>query len=186
MEVWKTISGFPNYEVSNLGNVKSKDRVVTRRGNRVHIKGVLLKATKNNNGYYRVTLYGGSRQKHKQFFVHRLVAESFVDNPLGFPCVNHKDENKCNNNANNLEWCTAKYNSNYGTAIKRRVMHQDWKSIADKQSISVNQYTRTGQFIKTYHSMMDAERDGFAASGVSRCCKGKLKSYKGYLWGYAK
>ena len=72
----------------------------------------------------------GSRTKYKRVnlcingvghkkTIHRLVAEAFIPNPNNYPCINHKDENKENNNANNLEWCTYKYNSNYGTCRER-------------------------------------------------------------------
>ena len=184
MEEWKTINGFENYEVSNYGNVRSKDRIAIRRGYKARIKGQYLKKTVSH-GYPRVTLYKGDRHTFKQIFVHRLVAEHFIDNPNNLPYVNHKDENGTNNHVDNLEWCTAKYNSNYGTAIERRVKHQDWASIAEKQSIPVIRISKDGSEIVRYKSMMDADRTGFKVSGVSRCCGGYLKTYKGYIWKYA-
>ena len=185
MEVWKTVDGFENYEVSNLGNIRSKDRIVTRKGYSARLKGALLK-TNLCNGYPRVALYTGNRKSVKQFLVHRLVAAAFIPNPDNLPYVNHKDENKSNNRADNLEWCTAKYNSNYGTAIKRRVEHQDWQNIAEKQAIPIIQRDMQGNEVARYKSMMDAEKTTcFKSSGISKACNGRLKSYKGFLWEYA-
>ena len=164
-----------------MGNVRSNDRVVIRRGARVVLKGFCLKQHEKG-GYYNVTLYGGTRNAHKQIAVHRLVADAFVANPCNYPYVNHKDENKRNNRADNLEWCTAKYNSNYGTAITRRVLHQDWESIADKQSIPVECCDLNGNVVKTYKSMMECKKYGFNPASVSRCCSGSLKTYKGFVW----
>ena len=70
-----------------------------------------------NNGYKRVTLFKNG--KSKNISIHRLVAIAFIPNPNDLPQVNHKDENKLNNNVDNLEWCSSKYNANYGTRIKR-------------------------------------------------------------------
>lgn len=99
MEIWKTITDYPNYQVSNYGNVKNI------RFNRI------LKCTITPYGYKVCSL--GKNKFYKPYFVHRLVASAFVDNPNNYPCVNHKDENKLNNNSNNLEWCTQTYNHNY-------------------------------------------------------------------------
>ena len=182
VEEWRTVQDFPNYEVSNFGNVRSKDRVSMRRGVPARIKGELL-LPQDIGGYKRVTLYGGTRKAHKQFQVHRLVAQAFIPNPYGKPCINHKDENRANNHVSNLEWCTHKYNSNYGTAIRRRVSHQDWDSIAEKQAIAVEQIDMNGNIVKVWPSMMDCERQSeFRSSGISRCCSGYLKTYKGYVW----
>ena len=183
-EIWKPIPDNPRYEVSNYGCVRSVDRYVVKNGNKQLVKGQLLKQT-SINGYKRVTIYYGNRDAKKQIFVHRLVAECFIDNPNKYPYVNHKDENKTNNNADNLEWCTAKYNSNYGTAIERRVKNQNWDSIADKQSKPIIQKDLKGKVIKTYKSMMDAERQGYRSSGISKCCNGYLKTYRGYRWNLA-
>ena len=182
VEEWKRIDGFPNYEVSSFGRVRSVDRKSVRRGSNAALKGVELKQAVVN-GYRRVTLYRGDREHHSQIFVHRLVAKAFIPNPNGFPCVNHIDENPGNNCVWNLEWCTHKYNSNYGTAIKRRVAHQDWESIAEKQAMPVAQYTMQGMLVKTWPSMMECERQtDYKCSGIARCCSGTRKSYRGYIW----
>ena len=183
VEIWKTVPDFPNYEVSNFGDVRSKDRISERMGNDARLKGMPLKTKIVNGGYHRTTLYSGNRKAHKQFMVHRLVAMLFIPNPDNLPCVNHKDENPENNHVDNLEWCTYKYNSNYGTAIERRVKHQDWESIASKQATPVIQCEKDGTPIKTWHSMMECERQtGMKCCGISLACQGKLKTYKGYVW----
>lgn len=106
-EIWKDIKGYKDkYQVSNLGNVKSLNY------NQTH-KEKLLKLFQNTNGYYQIDLW--KNNKGKKCLVHRLVAETFIDNPNNYPIINHKDENPLNNCAENLEWCDAKYNCNYGT-----------------------------------------------------------------------
>ena len=180
-EIWKPIQDNPRYEVSNCGYVRSVDRYIERNGSKQLVRGQMLKQT-SINGYMRVTIYYGKRNVKRQVFVHRLVAECFIDNPNKYPYINHKDEDKSNNHVNNLEWCTAKYNSNYGTSIERRVKNQNWDSIADKQSKPIVQIDLQGNVIKTYKSMMDAERHGYRSSGISKCCNGYLKTYRGYKW----
>ena len=182
IEEWRTVPDCPNYEVSSFGNVRSKDRIAIRNGVPARIKGQMLKP-KIDRGYQIVTLYLGNREAHIQIGIHRLVAKAFIPNPNNYPCVNHKDEIKANNHMDNLEWCTYKYNSNYGTAIERRVLHQDWDSIARKQAIQVEQLDKDGNVIKVWPSMIECERQtGMRAVSISRCCGGYLKTYRGYKW----
>lgn len=114
-EEWRDIQGFPNYQISNLGNVKSKERYTKARGNKIiHRKERLLKIQTDHKGYKYVRLYNSNGFKAKK--VHRLVAETFIENPNNLPQVNHKDGDKTNNCINNLEWCTDTENKQH--AIK--------------------------------------------------------------------
>ena len=183
VEEWKTVPDFPNYEVSNFGNVRSKDRVSERRGNDARLKGIPLKTSILKGGYRRVKLYSGSRNEHKQFGVHRLVAELFIPNPNNFPCVNHKDENPSNNHVDNLEWCAHKYNSNYGTAIQRMIAHQDMKAKSEIKSPAIIQCEMDGTPIKVWRSATECSRQtGINAAHILSCSLGKRKSIGGYTW----
>lgn len=119
MEIWKPIEGFESsYEVSNKGNVRSVDRIVYFSDGRKYFKkGKVLKPIRNSDGYLQVQL--NYRQVMKTAKVHRLVAVAFIPNPEQLLEVNHKDEDKTNNNANNLEWCDRFYNCRYGTRNER-------------------------------------------------------------------
>lgn len=170
-EIWKDIPNFNGlYQVSNTGKVKSFIKSNKHPGN-----SHLLKPNINNSGYETVSLYI-SRGNKKGYLVHKLVAEAFIDNPNNFPCVNHKDENKLNNNADNLEWCTYAYNNAYGTARIR--------SIATK-SKTVSQFTLDGYWIATYLSIGIASKiTGICKSSIKDCCNNKLNHAGGYIWKY--
>lgn len=110
-EEWKDIKGYEGlYKISNLGRVKS----LTRNTVKEHI----MKQSENDR-YKTVELFNNGIGKRK--LVHRLVAENFIANLNNYNQVNHKDENKFNNHATNLEWCTSKYNMNYGSRIQKCV-----------------------------------------------------------------
>ena len=120
IEEWRDIKGYEGlYQVSNHGNVKRIEHIDThcRQGSRV-IKEYKKKASHDGKGYLFVILSKENKKVARR--VHRLVAETFIDNPNNYPQVNHKDENKENNTVDNLEWCDAHYNINYGDANKRR------------------------------------------------------------------
>ena len=176
MEQWKPIKGFEGYEVSNLGRVRSLDRIrKAAYGRTAQIKGIILSVAKNNtNDYLLVRLNSGGRQVHK--LVHRLVAEAFVPNPNNLPQVNHKDENPQNNRWDNLEWCDQLYNNHYGTAIERR-------SITRGKPVA--QYTRDGEFVARFASAREAASSiGKSQAAITRCCLGKYAQAYGFLWKY--
>ena len=109
------------YSVDNLGNVYSEDRIITvivnGKEQKKHVKGKQMIPQIGTTGYKNVMLSkdGG----YKMTRVHRLVAEAFIPNPDNLPIINHKDENKLNNNVDNLEWCDFSYNVRYNGASKR-------------------------------------------------------------------
>ena len=112
-EIWKDIVGYENlYQVSNFGRVRSLNRTVWNHNGYAPKKGVVLVSRANATGHHTVNL--SKNCKSKMFFVHRLVAFAFIPNPDNLPIINHKDENPSNNSVENLEWCTHKYNMNYG------------------------------------------------------------------------
>lgn len=188
-EVWKDIVGYEDkYQISNLGRIKSlKDT----HGN---YKERMLNPTPNLKGYLGQCI--SKNGIRKRVTIHRLVAETFIPNPLNLPEVNHKDEDKSNNSVSNLEWCTKKYNINYGTGIKRRSnkikgikpSKNTIQAVKESLSKKVYQYTKEGKFIKRWDSTMEAERSGkgYNNTGISKCCIGKLKTYKGFRWSYNK
>ena len=144
---------------------------ITRDGRVWSYKSNKFLKHKLARGYYYVSLY--KEGKGKNFRIHRLVAEAFIPNPLGLPQVNHKDECKINNCVSNLEWCDAKYNANYGTRTER---------IANKRSIPV--YCE--ELNKTFYGAREAARElGLDNSNIIKCCKGKLKTHRGYHFRYA-
>ena len=176
-EIWKDIEGYKGlYQVSNLGNVKSLNRVVIDKNNRtLSINGKTLKPKSSCCGYYCVDFGKGKNKRNK--LVHRLVAETFIPNPNNYPCVNHKDENKHNNEVENLEWCTYKYNRNYGNANK---------IYTEALGKRVKQIDKNGNVIKIYPSIHTASREigNKTASNISKCCLGKRNFVKGFRWEY--
>lgn len=156
MELWKEIKGYEGYyEISSFGKVRSIRR------------NKILKTEISPKGYERVGLM--KQGKRKVYRVHRLVAEMFIENPCNYPQINHIDENKTNNIVNNLEWCSAKYNMNYGNVGKKRK--------------PVLQYSKDGTFISRYDSIADAEKaTNIITQSISRCAKGKRKSANGFIW----
>ena len=111
-EIWKDIDGYDGiYKISNKGNVYSC------------ISNKLMVGSITKSGYRQVILKGNG--KIKAISIHRAVAQAFIENPNNLPQVNHKDENKLNNCVENLEWCSCKYNSNYGDAQIRRI--EKWR-----------------------------------------------------------
>lgn len=172
MEIWRDIKDFEGlYQVSNLGRVRSFNYRQTGQTK-------VLKLSKDKFGYLQVSLFKNG--KLKTFRVHRLVAEAFIPNLLGEPQVNHIDEDKQNNHVSNLEWCDSKYNNNYGTHNQRI----SEKTTNGKLSKPVLQYTKTGELVKEWPSIMEAGRNGFNQGHVWSCCNVKRKSHKGYIWKY--
>lgn len=153
--MWKPIEGYETrYEISNDGRVRRAD---TKKE---------LKPFLNSSGYYQVTLCVNYEKKY--VLVSRLVAQAFIPNPENLPFVNHIDENPRNNRVENLEWCTAEYNSNWGTSKFRRnetkkkelvevdgVIYKTRKEATEKTGLSTYKLKKNG------HLYMDNERRNF-------------------------
>ncbi len=130
-----------------------------------------LRQYKHTRGYLKVDLFDNYHRDKR--YVHRIVAEAFLDNPRGLPEINHKDENKQNNRVENLEWCDGKYNCNYG-------------SHCEKLGRPVEQLDEDGNVLKLWKTAADAMRTlGIEGTGIGACCRGKRQHCGGYRWRYA-
>ena len=178
-EIWKTVQGFENYEVSNLGNVRSWiDNTPKRR-----TLPKLLKLSPDKNGYVSVSLYLNSFIRAKRILIHRLVAITFIPNPNNLPQVNHKDENKSNNRTDNLEWCTSKYNLSYSSIHKKglETKNKNKTSNSEKPILGI----KNGIIIYRFKSIAEAARESECSRwGIRRCLLKQIKQTKGIEWQY--
>lgn len=184
-EIWKDVPGYEEiYQVSNMGKVRSKDRL-DNLGKK--IKGRELRPFLTN-GYPQVSLHRNG--KRKKTYVHRLVAEVFIENESGLPVVNHKNEIKTDSRAENLEWCSDKYNKGYGTIPVRASARMKGRTVSlnTRKKLSeshkkqiIRERVSDGE-IKHYSSIGEAEKDGFTRSRIGDCLNGRVKQYRGYFW----
>ncbi|MEG3006801.1 MAG: NUMOD4 domain-containing protein, partial [Oscillospiraceae bacterium] len=160
-EVWKEIAEFQDYKISNLGRVLSTK----------YSSDKILKIKKQKSGYCAIGLCKGN--KRKCFLIHRLVLSTFntADN-MNFLEVNHKDEDKSNNQLDNLEWVTSKDNCNYGMRNRK---------ISNKKNRKV-QCVETGVIYDSFHKA--AATIGINISSINMCCTGyrNRKTAGGYHW----
>lgn len=164
-EIWKDIEGSNGvYQVSNLGRVRTKDRLRWCGKSYGKIKGIILKPWKQGRKG-REYLAVGVCGKHIQ--IQRLVAQAFIPNPNNLPCVNHKDENPKNNRVDNLEWCTYKYNNEYGTARERS---QNTRREKGLMKPVVYKNLVTGETIDFDSVTSAAKHFGFRKTNVSDHC----------------
>lgn len=163
-EIWNNIEGWPDYQISNLGRVKSLKFNQER----------ILKPSINKRGYKRVVLCNNKKQK--TFQVHKLVAMAFIPNPDNLPEINHKNENPQDNRVENIEWCDRFYNINYGTRKDR---------IAKAKSKKVAQYTLDGMLVRVWESATQIMMEtGIDKTCISACARGICKKSHGSIWKY--
>lgn len=172
MEIWKDISGYPDYQVSNFGNVKSNKT------------GKLLNPHITEQRYCIVNLYKNGVDRH--FKVHRLVAFVFIENKFNKKTVNHKDGNKTNNNFENLEWCNHSENHLHAyRKLNRKAPSLGRKGKDAFRSVAVCQFDLSGNLIKIFDSQRIAAQElGISSGHISSVCKGKRKKTGGFVWRY--
>ena len=180
-EEWKPVNNFEGmYMVSNMGRVKSLDRIIfqkDRSGNiSKHIyKGKILKKCTQVNGYETIDLHKNS--KTQRYLVHRLVAEHFLEKPKGKEYINHKDNTRNNNIYTNLEWCTQSENIQYAYDNGTKIPPHQRK---------VYQCKKNGEIIKLWESLAQACRElKIYESNIAKVCNGKRSQTGGYKWKYA-
>lgn len=182
----KDIKGWEDYTIDTNGNIFSKR------------KNKYLKQTINKYGYCKVTL---QKDKYKKMYsVHRLVAETFIENINNYPCVNHIDSNRTNNNVQNLECVTYKQNMEHAVKnhrfdnmakINREKMKKNkiylisdgYKKANKKTSKKVGQYDKNNNLIKIYKSISEASRQTkINITSISYSANNLRKTGGGYIW----
>lgn len=177
-EIWRDIPGYEGrYQISNFGNVLSLN--YRRLGFTKQ-----LTPKRNNSGRLWVELVKDG--KRSQYLIHRLVGEVFIPNPMGYPQINHKDENPQNNFVENLEWCTPSYNMKYyferhkdairGTSPERNGCLKNLKIV---------QMTKDGEIIRVWDNSRQLKIEkGWNDWTITECCRGNRKTAYGFIWQY--
>lgn len=177
-EEWRPIKGYPGYEVSSFGRVRSFVGW-KRRGSAIP---KILTPGKSRGGYLHITLCGEETRSTAD--LHRLVAEAFLPNLNNLPQVNHIDGDKTNNCVWNLEWATIGENISHAwqSGLREHTQKQR-QSVIDRCAKRVSQYTIDGDYVATYRSASEAERDiGICHAAISAACRGKQKAAGGFVW----
>ena len=183
-EIWKDIKGYEGlYQVSNLGRVKSLNHKRWNGKTFCEVEGKILSQCRQYDKrreelmYPYVSFHNKNGAANVKKTVHRLVAEAFLPNPNNYPCVNHKDEDKTNNNVNNLEWCSYRYNNRYGTAKERAYNRKKNNGFIK----AVVKYDLDGNILCEYDSVCEAARlNNSTKEKISNICRNKTIQSGGY------
>lgn len=179
--IWKDVVGYEDsYQVSNKGDVRSKQRQVSNHTGVVTLKPKKLKQAFNHKGY--AVVYLSKDGEDKGVFVHRLVAKAFIPNPENKPQVNHIDGDKVNNCVENLEWCTNQENQIH--AYKTGLNYVTGRAGRKKKPV-VQIDLKTNKVIAEYISVAEAARQNNVSQGtLGGCCRNDYgrKTLKGYKW----
>ena len=182
-EEWRDIKDYKNlYQISSLGRVKSLRRTVKSKNGYRTVNEKILKPRKKRNGYLQLLL--SNEGKRTTMLVHRLVCEAFLHNPLNLPQINHKNEIKEDNRVENLEYCDARYNNNFGTRNERAgiSISKAKKGVFNTKHSKAVKCLETG---KIYPSLSEVNRQfGFSSGHICECCNSKRNICGGYHWCY--
>ena len=181
-EMWKPVVGYEGfYEISTLGRVKRLARInVDSMGRRFPYKEKILKnGISKQTGYPCINL--SKNGCVKSFSIHTLIADAFIPNPNGLPCINHIDEDRSNSVLSNLERCDYSYNNSYGHANEKR-RNTLRKNLEGKHK-TIYQFDMNGELVSTYQCGVSQleEKLGYC---IGDCLNGKSKTAHGFVFSY--
>lgn len=160
---WRIVDEYDHYEVNKKGEIRHR------------VRKQVLKPRLNPGGYAYVSF--NIRGHRKNFAIHRIVAKAFIPNPNDYPEINHKDYNRANNCVDNLEWVNSSQNKQH------MFLKEENKNCRGKE---VEQYTKTGEYIRTFASLSVAAKEmGCTVGALSNCCLGRSKTSMGYQWKFS-
>ena len=175
MEEWRIIEEFPNYYISNLGEVKNKNNKILKQNNNLY-------------GYKRIGLYKDGEQYFR--YIHRLVAFAFLTSADMSYVVNHKDEDKANNCVDNLEWISRCDNTNYGTRNQRVSEKLKGRQLTDEHKNNLRNSAKKRRVLnidtgEIFNSLKEAgESVNLTYQAVAAVCRKTRPSAGGYRWSY--
>lgn len=185
LEEWRDIKDYPNYQVSNFGNVKSKERISECCYNSHRKTKERILSTHISNGYKTVCLF--KKRKYTKR-IHKLVAQEFIPNPKNYSYINHKDGNKLNNCVDNLEWCSASHNVKEAYKLglakpsdkQKRIVSEWCKKNKPKPIVQLD---INENFIKEWNSAVEVENKiGISRKSICNCIRKKSKTAGGFKW----
>ena len=185
IERWKDVKGFEGlYKVSNFGNIMHKSKGAWKILKNTNSKGDYLSVKlKSNNGSIKYTR------------IHRIVAETFIPNPLNLPQVNHIDMNKQNNRVDNLEWCSHRENIKKAIELKPSIILGIIKYNKFERPKKIFQYSLEGEYIDCYNTAVEAQqKTGVCKRNILQCANkepfnkngGIRKQAGGFVWTFEK
>lgn len=167
-EIWKTIEGYEGYEISNLARIRSKDRIVKFSNGIEHFyKSEIMRPVKSN-GYLTIRLSNSDKIVRTQY-IHRLVADAFIEKVEGKNCINHINGDRSDNRLENLEWVTYSENSIHAVNILNR----------KSRSRKIGKYDMNDNLIEIYDTLIDAaNKNNLKSSNICNVCNEKITKSK--------
>lgn len=190
-EIWKPIKGYEGYyEASNLGNIRSVDRVILSTANILHTehkqlrRGRVLKQGNGRKGYKIVVLQRDGQKR--TMYTHRIIAMTFVENPYNKPCIDHINGICTDNRAENLRWCTQKENINNPNTVYKNLDTLKQNALTNCKAKTILQLDKDSlEVIQEILPKSSYFKDmGYVRAYITSACRNRKKNAYGYKWAF--